>query len=103
MYKVLLVDDERIILTGISRIVNWNSCGTELAGTARNGLEAMDFIAAAPPDIIISDIRMPGMDGLELVAKVKAINPNIRFILLSGFSEFDYAKTAMQYGVKHYL
>ena len=103
MYKVLLVDDERIILTGISQIVNWQACGTELAGTARNGLEAMDFIVTTPPDIIISDIRMPGMDGLELVAKVKAINPDIRFILLSGFSEFDYAKTAMQYGVKHYL
>lgn len=103
MYKVLLVDDERIILNGISRIVNWERCGTELAGTARNGLEAMDFITAAPPDIIISDIRMPGMDGLELVAKVNAAYPHIRFILLSGFSEFDYAKAAMQYGVKHYL
>lgn len=103
MYKVLLVDDERIILNGISNIVNWRVCGTELTGTARNGLEAYDFILGQPPDIVISDIRMPGMDGLELVGKVHALNPYIRFILLSGFSEFDYAKTAMQYGVRHYL
>jgi two-component system, response regulator YesN len=103
MYKVLLVDDERIILNGISQIVNWQASGTELAGTARNGLEAFDFISRSAPDIVISDIRMPGMDGLELVGKVNAAYPNIRFILLSGFSEFDYAKTAMQYGVKHYL
>lgn len=103
MYKVLLVDDERIILNGISRIVNWEASGTVLAGTARNGLEAFDFITNHSPDIVISDIRMPGMDGLELVAKAMERYPHLRFILLSGYSEFDYARTAMQYGVKHYL
>lgn len=103
MYKVLLVDDEKIILNGISRIVNWESCGTELAGTARNGLEAFEFISQSAPDIMISDIRMPGMDGLELAAKVREKYPQIRIILLSGFSEFEYAKAAMQFGVRHYL
>lgn len=103
MYKVLLVDDEKIILNGISSIVNWEACGTELTGTARNGLEAFDFISRELPDIVISDIRMPGMDGLELAAKISATYPNIRTILLSGFSEFEYAKAAMQYGVRHYL
>ncbi|WNQ09514.1 response regulator transcription factor [Paenibacillus aurantius] len=103
MYKVLLVDDERIILEGISSMVDWASYGTELAGTARNGIEAMKRISEAPPDIVISDIRMPGMDGLELVERVHADYPEIRFILLSGFGEFDYASRAMQFGVKHYL
>lgn len=103
MYKVLLVDDERIILNGISSIVNWTACGTRLSGTARNGLEACEAINADQPDIVISDIRMPGMDGLELVAHIHERYPHIRFILLSGFSEFDYAKKAMQYSVKHYL
>lgn len=103
MYKVLLVDDERIILNGISRIVQWSAAGTELVGTARNGLEAFEAITRLSPDIVISDIRMPGMDGLELAAKVKAVYPHIRFILLSGFGEFEYAKAAMQHGVKHYL
>jgi two-component system, response regulator YesN len=103
MYKVLLVDDEKTILNGISQIVNWSASGTELIGTARNGLEAYDFIVQHVPDILISDIRMPGMDGLELASKVRERFPHIRIILLSGFSEFDYAKTAMQYGVRHYL
>lgn len=103
MFKVLLVDDERIILEGISQIVPWTSSGAELIGTARNGLEALTFMEEQQPDIIISDIKMPGMDGLQLVERVKELYPQIAFILLSGFSEFDYARTAMTYGVKHYL
>ncbi|MDQ0111368.1 response regulator transcription factor [Paenibacillus harenae] len=103
MYKVLLVDDERIIVEGISRTINWHAHHMELIGTARNGLEALAFITDNEPDIIISDIKMPGMDGLKLVEKVYELYPQIAFILLSGFSEFDYARTAMQFGVKHYL
>lgn len=103
MYKVMLIDDERIILEGISRMIDWPTLGTELIGTAQNGLEAYDRIKEHVPDIVISDIRMPGMDGLELVAAVHETHPHIRFVLLSGFGEFDYASRAMQYGVKHYL
>jgi two-component system response regulator YesN len=103
MYKVLLVDDERMILEGISSIVDWPSVDTQLVGTARNGIEAYAFVCEHAPDIIISDIRMPGMDGLQLVAKVKETHPSTRFIMLSGFDEFEYAQFAMQYGVKHYL
>jgi len=103
MYKVLLVDDERIILDGISQMVDWTPLGTELIGTARNGVEAYERIEQLMPDIVISDIRMPGMDGLELVARVNAAYPQVRFVLLSGFGEFDYASRAMQYGVRHYL
>ncbi|MBT2700923.1 response regulator transcription factor [Bacillus sp. ISL-40] len=103
MYKVLLVDDERIITEGMSKVINWESIGTNLIGTARNGIEAYSIIEQQQPDIVISDIKMPGMNGLELVAKVHSVFPEIRFILLSGFSEFDFAKQAMQYGVKHYL
>ena len=103
MYKVLLVDDERLILDGISRMVDWAALRTELAGTARNGLEAYELIRERAPDIVISDIRMPGMDGLELVARARASHPHIRFIILSGFGEFKYASKAMRYGVRHYL
>ncbi len=103
MYKVLLVDDERIILDGISRIVDWESTGTVLAGTARNGIEAYEKVIEDPPHIIISDIKMPGMDGLQLAAKVSAEYPEIKLILLSGFGEFEYAQSAIEYGVKHYL
>lgn len=102
-YKVLLVDDERIIVEGISSVIDWEALGTELAATARNGIDAYEKIALHQPDIVISDIRMPGMDGLTLVTKVHEEFPAIKFILLSGFSEFEYARTAMQYGVKNYL
>ncbi len=103
MYKVLLVDDERIILDGISTIIDWRSFGTELIGTARNGLDAYEFVVTHQPDIVITDIRMPGMDGLQLVERVREIDQHVQFIMLSGFSEFDYARKAMRYGVKHYL
>jgi len=103
MYKVLLVDDERIILDGISKIVKWEEAGTVLAGTARNGIEAYEKIEEDPPHIIISDIKMPGMDGLQLAAKVSSQYPHIKIILLSGFGEFEYAQSAIEYGVKHYL
>ncbi|MFC4597577.1 response regulator transcription factor [Cohnella hongkongensis] len=103
MYKVLLVDDEKIILDGISQMLDWESLGTRLAGTAANGVDARERIRELAPDIVISDIRMPGMDGLELVAAVNRERSDVRFVLLSGFGEFDYASKAMQYGVKHYL
>ncbi|MDL4839329.1 response regulator transcription factor [Aquibacillus rhizosphaerae] len=103
MYKVLLVDDERTILEGISAIVDWESQGVVLSGTARNGIEALEFISKNRPDIVISDITMPGLDGIQLVEKSKEDFPEIKWIFLSGFSEFEYARKAMRFGVKHYL
>lgn len=103
MFNILLVDDERIITDGMSKVINWESMGTNLIGTARNGIEAYNIIEQNKPDIVISDIKMPGMNGLELVSKVHINFPEIKFILLSGFSEFDFAKQAMEFGVKHYL
>ncbi len=103
MYKVLLVDDERMILDGISVIVDWNKYDTELVGKAMNGLEAYDFITNQPPDIVITDITMPGLDGIELVKKAREDYPSIKWIFLSGFNEFEYARQAMRFGVKHYL
>lgn len=103
MYKVLLVDDEKIILDSISTFIDWQQIGTELVGTARNGIEALEKVKELEPDIVITDIKMPGMDGLELIEAVYKWAPDIQFIMLSGFSEFNYAKQAMQYGVRHYL
>lgn len=103
MYKVMLVDDERVILEGISQVVDWAAAGTELVDTARNGVEALGKIESAKPDIIITDISMPGLDGLGLIEKASEAYPAVRFIMLSGYKEFEYARKAMQYGVKHYL
>lgn len=103
MYKVLLVDDERLILQGISQVVDWNGAGTVLAGTARNGAEALDKIAELLPDIVITDIAMPVLDGIGLVERCAAEYPELRFVMLTGYKEFDYARKAMLHGVKHYL
>lgn len=103
MYKVLLVDDEQTILDGIATIINWEEQGVILSGTANNGVEALNFIQKYEPDIVISDIMMPGLDGIQLLQKTFEIHPLIKFILLSGYSEFEYAQQAMGYGVKHYI
>lgn len=103
MYRVILVDDEKIILDGISSIIDWDMLHTRLVGKAANGIEAYQLIKNLQPHIVISDIKMPGLNGIELVSKIKKEYPSIHFILLSGFSEFHFAKKAMEYGVKHYL
>lgn len=103
MYKVLLVDDEQIIREGISLIIDWKANDLILIGTARNGIEAYRMIVEKEPQIVITDIKMPVMDGLELIAKVKQEKPDIVFIILSGYGEFELAKEAMGFGVKHYL
>lgn len=103
MYKVLLVDDEINILEGIAAMIDWKSCGTNLVAKAYNGQMAYEMILNEQPDIVLCDIKMPGIDGLELIEKVHKPFPYIKFVILSGHDEFDFAKTAMQYSVKHYL
>ncbi|MDB5083708.1 MAG: hypothetical protein JWN30_594 [Bacilli bacterium] len=103
VYKVLLVDDEPIILAGIARVVPWSKHYTQLIGTANNGITAYQSIVSQQPDIVICDIKMPGMDGLQLISQVNHEYPDILFIILSGYEEFDFAKRAMELGVKHYL
>lgn len=103
MFKVLLVDDEPMLLEGISSIVEWEQQGTVLHGIARNGLEALEFIREHVPDIVITDITMPGLDGMGLIEQGSKVSPAIKWILLSGYNEFEYAQKAMRFGVKHYL
>ena len=103
MYRVLIADDERIIRDGISKMIDWTSLGLELAGTAEDGRAACELIGKLRTEIVITDIRMPEMDGLELIQTVQASRPETIFIILSGHGEFEYANQAMKYGVKHYI
>ncbi|MBZ4645326.1 MAG: two-component system, response regulator YesN [Petroclostridium sp.] len=102
MYKLLLVDDERIIREGIKCMVDWTGLGISIQ-EAKNGLEAYDMIVNEIPHIVLTDIKMPGLNGLELIEKTKERFPDIVFVILSGYGEFDFASKAMQYGVKYYL
>lgn len=103
MYRVLIADDERIIRDGISKMIDWASLGLELAGTAEDGRAARESVEKLHAEIVITDIRMPEMDGLELIQALQASRPETMFIILSGHGEFEYANQAMKYGVKHYI
>lgn len=103
MYKVLIVDDEQNIRNGLSILIDWNKLGFSEVDTAEDGDEALEKIKEKKVHLIITDIRMPGMSGLQLIQKVKEINPAIRIVILSGYNEFAYAKEAMGYGVKEYI
>jgi two-component system response regulator YesN len=103
MFKVMLVDDEKRILDGLSVMIDWNKYGFDICARTRNGLEALQAAKQWKPDLIVTDIRMPNMDGLELIRLWKSSSPITQFIILSGYSEFSYAKQAMQLGVRHYV
>lgn len=104
MIKVLLVDDEPLVLIGMQSILNWNKLGLELIGTARNGADAWTMIQAQHPDIVICDIIMPVMGGLELAEKCRKIDDTLPiFIMLTSFEEFQYIKRSMTLGVVEYL
>ena len=103
MYKLLLVDDRIDVIETIEMVVDWTSLEIEVVGKAINGVEALEIVKTHNPDIIITDIKMPNMDGLELTKKVRDIGGEVEIVILSGYDEFNYAKQAMQLGVKDYL
>ena len=103
MIKVFLVEDEIVMRNGIKNNIPWEKEGLEFAGEASDGELAYPLIRKVQPDILITDIRMPFMDGLELSELVKKEFPRIKIIILSGYNEFDYAKQAIHIGVTDYL
>lgn len=103
MYKVFIVDDEIIVREGIRNKIDWENSCFIFAGEASDGEIAFSLIKESKPDILITDIKMPFMDGLELSRQVKEILPSIKIIILSGHDEFEYAKTAISLGVEDYI
>jgi len=102
--KVMLVDDEPFILQGLQKIIDWEAEECEIVKTASNGLEAYEYILENPVDMVIADIRMPEMTGLELLEKIrKEIESQVYFIILSGYNEFAYAQKAMRYSCLDYI
>lgn len=104
MTRVLLADDEPLVLIGMQSMLDWNALGYELVGTARNGGEALEKIDELQPDIVVSDIRMPVLDGLQLAARVhEQYGPLPVFIMLTSYEEFDYVRRSMGLGAVDYL
>ena len=103
MYNILIVDDEPIILSGIKFLINWDKNDCTIMDTARNGREALEKIRACQPDIILCDIKMPVMDGLELLKQVNEEYPSIVFVMLSNLQEFQAAKEAISNRAVEYL
>lgn len=103
MYKVLIIDDESIIRKGIKNIINWKQLDCEVVADASDGIEGIELIKKHLPEIIITDIRMPGMDGLSMIKQVKGIVPNSKIIILTGYRDFDYVQEAIKCGAFDFL
>lgn len=103
MFKLMLVDDEPVIRKGIRTSIEWDKYDVEIAGEASNGRDALEMALALEPDIVVTDIRMPVMDGLGLAAELRARLPDTRTVILSGYDDFAYAKKAISLGVSEYL
>ena len=101
MYKLLIVDDEKEIREGLAKW-SWDAVGIEVAGCCSHGLEALQFVEERPVDIVVTDIRMPFMDGIELMTALNARYPFIRVVILSGYSDFEYAQKALKFGAIDY-
>lgn len=103
MYQVFLVDDEFLAIEGLRLLVDWERLGAEVCGVAYDGISAREQILEKKPDIVLTDIRMPGMNGLDLIAAVKQALPSTVFVVISGYNEFEYARSALRLGVIDYI
>lgn len=103
MYKILIVDDEIIVRKGIKKKIDWSSLGFEVIGEASNGREALDIAEKNAPDVILTDIKMPIMDGIEMTKIINTRMPYIDVVILTGHEEFEYAKESIKLGVLDYI
>lgn len=103
MYKVLIVDDEILVRTHIKTLIKWEEMGFMICGEASNGMEALKFMETYGADILLSDIRMPLMDGLELAKNMSQQYPNVQLVMLSNYDDFEYVRGTLQHGAVDYI
>lgn len=103
LYSVLLVDDEEFVFTVMMKKMNWEEMGFQVVGYARNGVEALEKAEELSPDVVMTDIKMPYLDGLTLSHRLKEQYPNTKIIIFSGFDEFEYAKEAIKVEAEEYI
>ena len=103
MFRVALVDDEQFILNGLISVFPWSCYDCQIIGTAGDGQEGLDLVRREQPDILLTDIQMPGMDGLKMAAALKSEYPKMQMAVLTAYRDFDYARRALHIGVSRYL
>jgi two-component system response regulator YesN len=103
MYKLLIADDEYEIRNGLCNFFPWNEIGFQIVGQAENGKQAYEFLQSNSVDVVLSDIMMPVMTGLELAERIKDSKIRVRVIFLSGYKDFEYAQKALEYGLTNYI
>ena len=103
MIKLVIADDEERVCRLINALGDWDTLGIKVVGIARNGVEALQLLGREKVDILITDIRMPGYNGLELIERVKKLSDSTKVIIISGYASFEYAQNALKYGVNDYL
>lgn len=103
LYTLLIVDDEEIEREGMAQFIPWDTYGMKVIGTARNGAEGLEKIAKYKPDLAIVDIKMPVMNGIEMIRKAKEQYPDMTFVVLSGYGDYEFTSQAMELGVRHYI
>ena len=103
MYRVVLIDDERMIVEGLSRVVKWTDYGCEVAATAEDAVTGAETIRKIQPDILFTDIRMHGQDGLTMLAGLRSEFPDMQVTVLTGYRDFSYAQEAIRLGVTRFL
>ena len=103
LLKLLIVDDEPIVLKGLLETYDWDKMGFEIVGSAQNGERALELIKEKQPHLVLTDICMKHMDGLTLIEKVKEFDDSILFIMISAYTEFEYAQKACEIGAFSYL
>ena len=101
--KVLIADDEINIILLIKSLIDRKKTAVEIIGEAGDGITALEMVRRLKPDVVITDIRMPGMSGMDLIRHVREEQIPVEFVIISGYSEFEYARSAIQYGVSDYL
>ena len=103
MYTVIVVEDEQELRRAIIEKVDWASAGFKVIADAENGIEAVDLVERLEPDLVMTDIKMPMMTGLELAEQVREIRPATGVVILSGYDDFEYARAAIKYNIISYL
>lgn len=103
MFNMIIVDDEERARVGIRTLIDWQAHGITIVAEARDGQEALDILSIHPVDIMLTDIRMPQMDGLELISIVSGKYPHIKSVIMSGYDDFAYAQQAIRVGASNYL